>query len=80
MEKISDTKQLKLGDPIPGSQCFRAFCMRCNEPMRVSYDKIITRRPVYCEQCDPRPLANVAATKDDTDPWGENAVRALEDM
>ena len=70
---------LRSGDPIPGSRFFRAFCTRCDEPMRVDYTTIHRGMPVYCEQCEPRPLANTAATKEDTSPWGENAVRAMED-
>ncbi len=71
---------LQHGDPIPGSRFFRAFCNRCNEPMRVSGNTITIGIPVFCEQCEPRPLANTAATKDEANPWGENAVRAMEDQ
>ena len=73
------TDNLRHGDPIPGSRFFRAFCHRCEEPMRVNYSTIETGKPVWCEQCEPRPLSNTSATRNDTDPWGENAVRALED-
>jgi hypothetical protein len=48
--------------------------------MRVDYTTMWAGKAVYCERCEPRPLTNVAATKDDTNPWGENAVRALEDQ
>jgi hypothetical protein len=77
-------RQLRIGDPIPGSRFFRAYCRRCNEPMRVDGGMLMAMqsgRPVYCEQCDPKPLANTAATKEEgPGPWGENAVRAMEDQ
>ena len=76
---MSKDNLLLHGDQIPGSRFFRAFCHRCKEPMRVPYSTIQIGKPVWCEECEPRRLANVAATKDETDPWGENAVRALED-
>jgi hypothetical protein len=75
-------RPLRSGDAIPGSRFFRAFCARCDEPMRVDYTTMRDNdgESLYCERCEPRPLTNVAATKDDTNPWGENAVRALEDQ
>lgn len=68
---------LRRGEPIPGSRYFRAFCGRCGDPMRVDYAHL--REATYCETCAPRPLKNRAATKDDTNPYQENAVRSMED-
>ena len=73
------SEQEKRGDKIEGSRFYRAFCLRCNEPMRVPESTILSGIPTFCEQCHPRPLKSRAATKDEESPWGENAVRAMED-
>jgi len=77
---MSTTKRLPTGSPIPGSRFLRAYCDRCNEPMRVTSHVINLRMPIFCEKCEPSIPPNRAATKDDDPgPWGENAIRALED-
>jgi tRNA A37 threonylcarbamoyladenosine synthetase subunit TsaC/SUA5/YrdC len=65
------------GDAIPNSMFFRAFCSRCDEPMRVS--QLNLSRNNYCESCDPKIKTNTKATKDDLSPWQENAIRAMEE-
>lgn len=67
------------GDPIPGSRFYRGFCGHCGTPIRVDYPSIHFKLVCYCERCERKTPTNTKATKDDYSPWGENAVRALED-
>ena len=70
--------RLPSGSPIPGSRLYRLYCFRCDEPMRVAFGAVQRRMPVFCEDCEPRPLKGHAATKDDEAPWQANAIRHLE--
>ena len=42
------------GQQIPGSRYFRAYCTRCDEPMRVFQEDV--HKENYCEECDPPKL------------------------
>lgn len=66
------------GQRIPGSRYFREFCSRCYAPLRVTESKI--GYGVQCEDCDPNPLRQRPASKDDDNPWQQIAIRALEDL
>lgn len=76
---MNKQKKLRRGDPIPGSRFVRAYCDRCDAPMRVSSKQLMTVTPIYCECCDPPVIIPSAATKDDLSPWQENAIRAMEE-
>ena len=43
----------KRGDPVPGSMFYRDFCAGCQEPMRVTEDRLKTSN--YCGQCSTKP-------------------------
>lgn len=43
--------ELQVGQRIPGSRCYRDFCDRCGEALRVSGDRL--KQLNYCEECDP---------------------------
>lgn len=41
---------MEYGDPIPNSRYFRAFCPRCDAPVRVE-EYIIKKNPtIFCEE------------------------------
>ena len=67
------------GDSIPGSVLYRAFCCRCDEPIRVTWSDLQKQKQFWCHDCDPKPQPSTAATKDDISPWQENAIRCMED-
>jgi len=40
------------GQPIKGSRFYREFCSECEEPMRVTKEKVGVG--LLCEQCNPK--------------------------
>jgi len=61
------------GQRVEGSSYFRAFCVRCREPMRVTQERI--NEDNYCEQCDPPHMGVGNPTpsstiENDPDAWG----------
>lgn len=66
------------GKPIPGSRYYRNYCERCGAPLRVTHEQRNWSN-LSCEECGPRRPPPHKATKDDTDPGQENAIRHLED-
>jgi len=62
------------GSPIEGSWLLRGYCQFCGEPMRV--EALGGEREICCGKSLPHPNA---ATTDPDDPWGQNAIRELED-
>lgn len=79
LKEIDVKGDLRSGQRIPGSRYFRAYCLRCKCPMRVTETKLDTGS--MCRDCDPDPsrLASSPATVDDLSPWQENAIRAMEE-
>lgn len=66
------------GDPIKGSKLFREFCDTCGEPMRVTLTRVGIKDLCKCEKCR-GPHTFLPATKDDDNPWQQNAIRQMED-
>ena len=45
-------EKLNKGDPIPGSNLVRMFCVSCGEPIRCSWTSVCL--PQECEVCSPQ--------------------------
>lgn len=63
------------GEKIPGSRFYRVFCLYCGEPMRSDRPGA---EPHACEVCNPFHRRSVSAARDETGPWQDNAIKALE--
>ncbi len=84
----------RYGDEIEGSFLYRDFCCECHEPIRVCMGDLaiksrhritgvrgLTRKPNRCLECAPRPKSasrSDPSWKNNSNPWRENATRALE--
>lgn len=44
---------LKYGDSIPGSRFFRAFCLECKDPVRITKQRRDNFESITCKQCRP---------------------------
>ena len=72
------------GSPIPGSQCVRAYCRGCGEPMRVYPETLESPGGPNCEVCSGvkrrlMPSGYSGPLDEDSGGYGSIARRCLED-